>query len=170
MLTGFWRAGEATWFETRQSVENLAEAGRFAQAIEREEELLTLIEEAFGAPSIELSDAYLLMGSIHSLDAQYFEAEGRILQALQLIEDIEGPISTRLIAPFVALGENYHSSEDYDLALGAYNEARNLGRRGFAVLGHRRDHSDPVRRRSVADAASASGRCRQPAKGPAVAQ
>lgn len=134
VLAGFSRAGEATWFETRQRVEQLAESGRYDEAIGREDELLALVTAAFGEPSFELADAFLLMGSIHSRDGRYFEAEGRVLRALELIEEIEGPLSTKLIDPFVALGENYHRSEDYDLAVGAYNEARNLGRRAYGLF------------------------------------
>lgn len=134
ILAGFSCSGWATWFETRQSVEALAESGLYEQAIEREGELLALVEEAFGEPSFELADAYLLMGSIYSRDERYLEAESRVLRALELIEAIEGPLSTNLIDPFVALGENYHRSEDYDLALGAYDEARNLSRRAYGLF------------------------------------
>ena len=124
----------ATWLETRQSVESLAASGDYSAALALEPELLSTVAQEFGNTSLEYAESLQVAGTVRSQSGQYFDAEAKLLDALDLVEQAEGPLSTRLIDPFLALGDNYHRMGEHDLALGAFNEARSLSRRAEGLF------------------------------------
>jgi TonB family protein len=128
------RAWAASSFEARVAIEELASAGEYSAAVKLEESLFNLVIEEFGETSVELAEAYMFMASLYAADRNRFMAEDRILTALELYERADGPLSTLLIEPFVALGDHYFRANEFDLALNAYNEARILGRRAYGLL------------------------------------
>jgi TonB family protein len=128
------RANGANWLESRTAIEELASAGEYSAAVKLEQTLLDLVIEEFGEASLELAESYMFMASLYLADRDRIEAEDRILAALELYELAEGPLSIKLIEPFVALGDTYFLANEFDRALSAYNEARILGRRAFGLL------------------------------------
>ena len=128
------RVEGATWLEARTTMEQLASVGEFSAAVKLEQTLIDLVVEEFGDPSFELAESYMFMASVHAGNRDDFAVEAKILDALELYALVDGAVSTRLIEPYIALGDNYHRAREYDLALGAYDEARSLSRRAFGLL------------------------------------
>lgn len=128
------RVEAAGWLDARAAIEELASAGEYEAAIKLEESLHSLVIEEFGETSLELAESYMFMASLYAANRDRFTAEDRILVALDVYEAVEGPLSTRLIEPFVALGDTYYAAGEFDRALAAYNEARILGRRAYGLL------------------------------------
>lgn len=134
LLLGMDAAGATDWLETRVEIEELAEAGEFELAIARGDEYLEQIEEAFGADSQELADAYQLLAGIHRQSRNFEDAELAQLRAIEILEGLNGRSSISLIEPLITLGNTYQASAQYDLSLAVYEEARSIGRRIYGLL------------------------------------
>jgi TonB family protein len=122
------------WFETRLEIEALAESGDYAAALALRDRLFEFTAEQFGPTSGGVAQAHLLIADVHRRSGDFRAAEEEILAALDLFEDINGPLSPALIEPFLDLGDNYSESGDHASALIAWAEARNIGRRNFGLL------------------------------------
>jgi TonB family protein len=123
-----------SWFETRIAIEELAESGDFEAALDLQEHLLTLAAAEFGEPSPQVAEAHLLIAGVLRQNDQFRAAEGEILNAIQVYEDVAGPMSVELIEPYLRLGENYSDAGDFASALSSYGEARTIGRREYGLL------------------------------------
>jgi len=124
----------ATWLETQIEIEELAAAKDYGAAAGLFDDLIEQVRESFGDSSAELADSYLLVAEVQTRNGDYLEAVGNILQAIELHERNEGPLSSRLIEPFIALGETYDAARERELALVAFEQARAIGRRSFGLL------------------------------------
>ena len=120
--------------ETRAEIENYADASDFESALALGDELLAFAAEDFGDPSAEVGDAHTMIASLHAASGDFVAAETSLLAALDAYERTHGPLSTELIEPFLALGDNYRSLREHALAIRAYDEARSIGRRAYGLL------------------------------------
>lgn len=123
-----------SWLETRIEVEELVEQGEFAAAAVLGDTLLEEVRETFGNISDQLAESHLLLASIQTRNQDFLDAEGNVLEAIDIYEVSDGPLSTKLIAPYIVLGETYHAAAEYELALNAYDQARDVGRRAYGLL------------------------------------
>jgi tetratricopeptide (TPR) repeat protein len=121
-------------FETRIVIEELLEAGDVEGALALANRLLELAGDEFGADSAQVADAHLLIAGVHNANGDYTAAETSILAAIDVYEGLDGPVSARLIDPFLDLGANYEEAGDYQGAISAYSEARTIGRRNYGLL------------------------------------
>lgn len=122
------------WLETRITIEELLEAGDIEAAEALREQLITLATEEFGAGSIELAEAYLLLAQVYRSGQNYLAAEESIVSAIDIYTAEDGPLSATLIDPYLELGDNYDEAGDYASAISAYGEARTIGRRIYGLL------------------------------------
>ena len=127
-------AGAQNWLDTRIEIAALINANDYAAAAELTDTFLEQVRVSFGETSPELGDAHLLVAVVQANNASLLDAEGSVLTGIEIHEGNEGPLSTRLIEPYITLGQTYHLVGEYELALGAYNEARNIGRRAYGLL------------------------------------
>jgi len=132
LASGFAEA--QSWLETRIEIEALEEAGDIVAASALGDTLIEQISTTPGATSEALAEAHLLLARIQSARGEHIDAEAHSLAAIDIYEADEGPLSTRLIEPFIALGQTYYVASEFELALGAYQEARNIGRRAWGLL------------------------------------
>jgi tetratricopeptide (TPR) repeat protein len=123
-----------SWLETQAVMEGLAESGDFEAALALSDHLLDLAAEQFGEDSRGVAEAHLLIANLRRQNDQFNMAEIEILRAIEIYEDITGPLSPELIDPYLKLGDNYGEGGDYTGALAAYGEARNIGRRHYGLL------------------------------------
>lgn len=121
-------------FETRIVMEDLLEDGDVDAALAFAARLLELSAQEFGAESVQVAEAHLLIARIHNAGEDYMAAETSILAAIDVFEKLDGPLSARLIDPFLDLGDNYEDAGDYQGAISAYSEARTIGRRNYGLL------------------------------------
>ena len=122
------------WFEIRVTIEDLADAGDYATAIELSDLLLELAEAQYGPESDNLAQSHLLIAKLHRQSGDYAAAETSVLDAIGVYEAAEGPLTEKLIEPFLELGETYYADERYANALASYGEARTIGRRAYGLL------------------------------------
>jgi TonB family protein len=125
---------QADWFETRLAIQELSESGDYAAAAALGDHLLEVAAAEFGSKSKRVAEAHLLLAEVDRGNKDYEAAEGEILDAIEVYEAVDGPLSPVLIDPYLDLGDNYDEAGDYASALSAYSEARNIGRRNFGLL------------------------------------
>jgi TonB family protein len=123
-----------SWFETRIAMEEFAESGDFEAALDLREHLLALAAAEFGETSPQVAEAHLLIAGVLRQNDEFRAAEGEILNAIEVYEDVSGPMSAELIEPYLRLGENYSDAGDFASALASYGEARTIGRRTYGLL------------------------------------
>lgn len=121
-------------FETRIVMEDLLGAGDYEAALALADRLLDLATREFGAESAQLAQAHLLIARIQNARGEYTPAETSILAAIEVYENVAGPLSAVLIGPFLELGDNYKDAGDYQGAISSYSEARTIGRRNYGLL------------------------------------
>lgn len=124
----------ATWLETRVQIEQLAASKSYDAAAGLFDDLIEQARETFGDSSPQLADSYLLVAGIQTRHGDYLDAVNNILEAIEIHERNEGPLSTQLIEPYVALGDTYEAARDPELALVAFEQARAISRRAFGLL------------------------------------
>lgn len=134
LTVGALPSAAADWLETRIAIEELLEAGDTAAAVALGDSLLEEVRTEFGEPSTEVADAMLFLANAHFAHGEPIAAEDRTLAAIDMYEQIDGPISTSLIDPFTRLGDIYRADGQFALALVAFEEARILGRRAHGLL------------------------------------
>ena len=122
-----------SWLETRAEIERLIDDGKPAAALELAPELLRLGSEEFGDLSEQLAESHLLAAGVQMANSDYTAAEASVLAAIDIHMNNHGPLSTRLIGPYITLGDAFYAGDAPELALGAYNEARAIGRRTYGL-------------------------------------
>lgn len=123
-----------SWLETQIEVERLSRIGNFPAASELGDTLIDELTDALGPTSEQLANAHLLLANVEAANAAHLAAESHLLDAIDILEALDGTQATSLIAPFVMLGTAYRGAGEYELALGAYQEARDIGRRRYGLL------------------------------------
>lgn len=124
----------ATWLETQIEIEELAAAKDYGAAAGMFDDLVEQVRLAFGDSSAELAGSYLLVADVQTRNGEYLEAIGNIVKAIEIHERNEGPLSSRLIEPYIALGDTYDAAREPELALFAFEQARAISRREFGLL------------------------------------
>lgn len=132
--SGATAPAQADWFETRLAIEELSDSGNYEAAAALGDHLLEVAAAEFGSKSKRVAEAHLLLAKVDRGNKDYEAAEGKILEAIDVYEAVDGPLSPVLIDPYLDLGDTYDEAGDYPSALSAYGEARNIGRRNFGLL------------------------------------
>jgi TonB family protein len=127
-------AAGQSWLETRIAIEELIEADNHEAAAALSDQLLEDIAAEFGEVSAEFAEAQMVLGHVELGNDEFIGAEDRILKAIAIYEDIDGPTTARLIEPYTLLGEVLYAQGAYPPALEAFTIARQLGRRAYGVL------------------------------------
>ena len=121
------------WLETTIEISELTEAGDLDAAMALSTRLLDSAEQEFGPDSEQLAESHMIVAELQMADQDYLAAEDNMILAIQLYERVEGPLSTILVVPYSDLGDAYLASEEYALAMRAYEEARGISRRNFGL-------------------------------------
>jgi len=128
------QAPPATALDIQASIESLADAGQYDDALALKDQLLATTEAESGPESAALAEAHILIATIYRESGDFSSAEDEMLTAIDVYEASDGPLSATLIEPFLVLGDNYSEAGDYSAALSAYYEARQIGRRNYGLL------------------------------------
>lgn len=119
-----------SWLEALVEVDELTAAGALEEAEARGTEAVELAEVQFGSTSDQLADTYIKLGEVQLANERSFAAEVSVTRALEIYERNHGVHSERLVDPYIALGDVFTIRRQHDYAFDAYQQARDIVRRG----------------------------------------
>ena len=85
-------------------IDSLTELGRYQDALQAQKYLLRIATREYGATSVKLAPTLEDIGRWYASIGAYDQSRRTLKQAIEIVEDAEGPNSPWLVGPLLALG------------------------------------------------------------------
>ncbi len=122
-----------SWLDTRAGIEELHEAGEAEGAKALGDEYLDYVRQDFGPTSPDVIDTLLQLADLYIAFGDAAIAVERISEAIGILGPVEASGSTQLMDAYIALGEAYSADDLNQLAIEAFEQARELSRRRLGL-------------------------------------
>lgn len=124
----------SNWLDTQAQIEELSSSLDYEQAAALGPQYLEEIRTEFGAASMMLAEAHLLVAITQRDAGNYGNAEDNTLEAVRIIRQVEDENSPSLVGPLTTLGGIYQAAGRHELALVSFADARSISRRNEGLL------------------------------------